>query len=143
LATGITRLVEENAELIVEKHTVSNITIKEHEETAAVEATVRTEAATAPIWINRFALRRRQLLIAVAALLVVVALAAIWLVMRSKSAPSRLAIRSIAVLPLKPLSAEAKDEYLGPSLADALVTRLSGLRQIAVRPSSATLKYDQ
>lgn len=142
-ATGITRLVDEDAELIVEKHTVSNITIKEHEESAAVETTANRESAVASVPARSPGLSRRRLLVSIVALLVVAALATTWLVMRSKSAASRLTLRSIAVLPLKPLSAEAKDDYLGPSLADALVTRLSSLRQIAVRPSSATLKYDQ
>ena len=50
--------------------------------------------------------------------------------------------RSLAVLPLRQLGAVApEDEYLGQGLADALITRLSNVRQVAVRPTSAVLKY--
>ena len=46
----------------------------------------------------------------------------------------------IAVLPLKCLSNTA-DEFLGLGLADALITRLSSLKQIKVRPTSSVLRY--
>jgi DNA-binding winged helix-turn-helix (wHTH) protein/tetratricopeptide (TPR) repeat protein len=49
--------------------------------------------------------------------------------------------RSLAVLPFKVLSADA-DEFVGAGMADAIITRLGSLRQIAVRPTGAVLKYD-
>jgi serine/threonine protein kinase len=51
------------------------------------------------------------------------------------------AIRSVAVLPFKPMSQEASDEYLAQGVADSLITRLSNVRGIMVRPTSAVLKY--
>jgi TolB-like protein/Tfp pilus assembly protein PilF len=48
---------------------------------------------------------------------------------------------SIAVLPFKPLGRDESDEYLGLGMADALITRLSNIRQINVRPTSAVFKY--
>ncbi|MBC7911994.1 MAG: winged helix-turn-helix domain-containing protein [Pyrinomonadaceae bacterium] len=48
---------------------------------------------------------------------------------------------SMAVLPFTTLGAEAGDGYLGLGLTDALITRLSNIRQIIVRPTSAILKY--
>ena len=51
---------------------------------------------------------------------------------------------SIAVLPFKVLSAPVEntgDEYLGVGLADALITRLSNVRQLIVRPTSSVLRY--
>ena len=50
-------------------------------------------------------------------------------------------IRSIAVLPFKPLAAGDSDDYLGLGVADALITRLSKLRRIRVRPTSAIARY--
>jgi DNA-binding winged helix-turn-helix (wHTH) protein/tetratricopeptide (TPR) repeat protein len=47
----------------------------------------------------------------------------------------------IAVLPLKRLSSMPTDEFLGLGFADALITRLSNLKQIKVRPTSSVLKY--
>ena len=46
-------------------------------------------------------------------------------------------VRSIAVLPFKTLGLESSEEYLGLGLADALITRLSNVKQVIVRPTSA------
>lgn len=51
------------------------------------------------------------------------------------------AVRSIAVLPFRTIDLESNDEYLGLAMADALITRLSGLDQIIVRPTSAVTDY--
>jgi DNA-binding winged helix-turn-helix (wHTH) protein/tetratricopeptide (TPR) repeat protein len=45
--------------------------------------------------------------------------------------------QSIAVLPFELLGAVPQDEYLGLGIADALITRLSNLKQVKVRPTSA------
>ncbi|PWT87603.1 MAG: hypothetical protein C5B55_14510 [Blastocatellia bacterium] len=50
-------------------------------------------------------------------------------------------IRSIAVLPFKPLLADARDESLEMGMADTLIARLSNIREINVRPISAVRKY--
>jgi Tol biopolymer transport system component/serine/threonine protein kinase/tetratricopeptide (TPR) repeat protein len=50
--------------------------------------------------------------------------------------------RAIAVLPFKMLRLEEKtDEYLGIGMADAIITKLSNVRRIIVRPTSSVLKY--
>ena len=56
---------------------------------------------------------------------------------RGEGAP----VRSIAVLPFKYLGGEGGDEYLGLGIADAIITRLSNLRQIVVRPTASVSKY--
>jgi TolB-like protein/Flp pilus assembly protein TadD len=50
-------------------------------------------------------------------------------------------IRSIAVLPFRPLSHEGQDQYLELGIADALITRLSNISQVVVRPTSSVRKY--
>jgi DNA-binding winged helix-turn-helix (wHTH) protein len=50
-------------------------------------------------------------------------------------------IKSIAVLPFKVFGNEASDKHLELGLADALITKLSNIRQIVVRPTSSLLKY--
>ena len=50
-------------------------------------------------------------------------------------------IKSIAVLPFKPLTAENRDEALELGMADTLITNLSNIRQMTVRPLSAVRKY--
>lgn len=51
------------------------------------------------------------------------------------------ALQSLAVLPFRPLGANAEDAYLGLGMADALITRLSNIRRIRVRPTSAVAQY--
>src|SRR5215211_6036937 len=51
---------------------------------------------------------------------------------------------SIAVLPFRVLSPPGEntgDEYLGIGLADALITRLSNVQRLVVRPTSSVLRY--
>lgn len=48
---------------------------------------------------------------------------------------------SCAVLPFKSLSSNGDDQYLGLGMTDALITRLSNIHQIVVRPTSAVRKY--
>ncbi|MGI9064863.1 MAG: winged helix-turn-helix domain-containing tetratricopeptide repeat protein [Pyrinomonadaceae bacterium] len=50
-------------------------------------------------------------------------------------------IRSIAVLPFKPLAAQTRNEALELGLADSLITKLGMIKQLTVRPTSAVLKY--
>ena len=47
----------------------------------------------------------------------------------------------IAVLPFKCLGTNSADEFLGLGLADALITRLSNLKKIRIRPTSSVLRY--
>jgi DNA-binding winged helix-turn-helix (wHTH) protein len=50
-------------------------------------------------------------------------------------------IASIAVLPFQPLARNNRDESLEMGMADTLITRLSGIRDLVVRPMSAVRKY--
>lgn len=52
-------------------------------------------------------------------------------------------VGSIAVLPFKNLAGDEddNDRFLGPGLADALIMRLSSIRHVKVRPTSAVLQY--
>jgi DNA-binding winged helix-turn-helix (wHTH) protein/tetratricopeptide (TPR) repeat protein len=56
-------------------------------------------------------------------------------------APTAAPRPSIAVLPFRDLSPGAGDEYLGVGTSVALISRLSRLSGIVVRPTSAILKY--
>ena len=51
--------------------------------------------------------------------------------------------KTLAVLPFKPLVGNARDPYLEMGIADSLITRLSNVRQLVVRPTSAVQKFTQ
>ena len=48
---------------------------------------------------------------------------------------------SLAVLPFKTIGNKEENAYLGLGMADALITKLSNLKQLRVRPTSAVMKY--
>lgn len=49
--------------------------------------------------------------------------------------------RTLAILPFQNLRRDAADDFLGFSLADAIITKLDYVRSLTVRPSSAVEKY--
>jgi serine/threonine-protein kinase len=84
--------------------------------------------------------RFNAIVVAAALLTLIVILAYLWFA-RTKPVATATGIKSIAVLPFKPLVVERPDESLEMGIADTLITKLSGLRQITVRPISAVRKY--
>ena len=51
-------------------------------------------------------------------------------------------IKSVAVLPFKPLAAESRNEALELGMADSLISKLGGGEAITVRPLSAIRRYN-
>lgn len=58
----------------------------------------------------------------------------------SRSTPVTKNAPSIAVLPFHPIG-DDQDRYLGVAMADALISRLSNIRGVLVRPTSAVRKF--
>jgi DNA-binding winged helix-turn-helix (wHTH) protein/TolB-like protein len=72
----------------------------------------------------------------------IVATVSVWLLLRETPAENRSAgVRTVAVLPFRPLNSESRDESLEMGMAETLITRLSSLKHIVVRPFSAVRKY--
>jgi DNA-binding winged helix-turn-helix (wHTH) protein/TolB-like protein len=70
-----------------------------------------------------------------------VALSYLWIASRPNQPDTAAATRTIAVLPFKSIGAEGDNEYVELGMADALITTLSNLRGIIVRPTSSVSKY--
>jgi serine/threonine-protein kinase len=87
--------------------------------------------------------RRTKFLIVTAACLVALVLAALFILRKEKPTPPQpqTAVKSIAVLPLKPLNAENRDPVYELGIADSLILKLSSVKELIVRPLSATRKY--
>ena len=88
---------------------------------------------------------RRPRTVIAAALVISVGLAAVtYRVARranGATASSNSQIKTIAILPFKPLAAGETDDYLGVGMADALISKLSSIKQITVRPTSSIVRY--
>ncbi len=108
-------------------------------EPASVEA-AKSSASNIFPWGDWRAGRR---VFVVSALLIALAVSCsyFWISSKTKQTQTGLVVRSIAVLPFKPLVASARDEILELGMADTLITKLGNLRQLIVRPTSAVRKY--
>ncbi|MCA1636119.1 MAG: winged helix-turn-helix domain-containing protein [Acidobacteria bacterium] len=86
----------------------------------------------------------RRVVIASTCLLLGVSAVAVYLSRATLSTPTATniaPIRSIAVLPFKPLVAAERDESLEMGMADTLIAKLSRVNQLAVRPTNAVRQY--
>ena len=64
----------------------------------------------------------------------------VWL-RRESTTVANAPLRSIAVLPFKPLVATEMNETLEMGMAETLITQLSSINQVTVRPMSAVRSY--
>jgi serine/threonine-protein kinase len=87
-------------------------------------------------------LPRSLLIVALAA---VVLLFTVWAVFRWQGAaepsPTLAAGMTVAVLPFLPLVADHREPVMEMGMADTLITRLSGVRQLIVRPMTSVRQY--
>ena len=104
----------------------------------------RAQEVVASSTANGSQTHRRSLLtpFLIAGLLVsVAAIIAGYFLLRQRESTGSNSIKSIAVLPFKPLIADRRDEALEMGIADTLIFKLSGVRGIEVRPIGAVRKY--
>jgi DNA-binding winged helix-turn-helix (wHTH) protein/TolB-like protein len=133
----VREVVEEVPALMVEKQTLARMVIEEE---------IRWGRKSRSASESRLRLSSRQRLLAaiVAAAAVVVAIGAFafrpWGANPASAATQN--IRSVAVLPFKTIEAEREDSHKGLGLADILITRLSNIRELSVRPTSAVIGFE-
>jgi eukaryotic-like serine/threonine-protein kinase len=78
----------------------------------------------------------------VGGLVLVAAVALVTLYRREPPASSvTQAVQSVAILPLRVIGGTSDEAHLGVGIADAIITRLAGVRHIALRPTAAVLSY--
>jgi DNA-binding winged helix-turn-helix (wHTH) protein/TolB-like protein/Tfp pilus assembly protein PilF len=138
---------DESVDLVMEEHTRSRIISDEKEETDTQDA---SEPGVDEVLMTRRGSDRRanwrpsSISFVIPLILLGVALIASYFWISNKTNRTEgLKVRSIAVLPFKPLGPDDTDEYLGVGMADALITQLSNIKQIVVRPTSFVLKYSR
>jgi DNA-binding winged helix-turn-helix (wHTH) protein/TolB-like protein/Tfp pilus assembly protein PilF len=96
----------------------------------------------APLAPARTSARIQRTILAVA-LLLVVAVASGYFVFHGRVIPSQVQKHPhrLAVLPFQNLRTNTESDFLGFSLADAVITKLGYVRELSVRPSYAVQKY--
>ena len=141
-AAEVEEFDDENQGLIVGRYTKSTLSV--HDRGASSDKVSRSLSAPR-ISSNSSRLIFRSLIVLGVFTLLALGL---WRLLSNKSEDQKRlesqsfqkAYNSLAVLPFRHLGAEG-DEYLGLGIADSLITRLSNLLEIKVRPTSAVLKY--
>ncbi len=143
---SVRQLHNDGAALILEKHTRSRIITEEEELTdgqGEAEQSLRRHLLSASgAGVQPSRLRPIAILLVSLVLLVAVAALLYSLTGKTKQVGAGTPIRSIAVLPFKPLVADTRDESLEMGMADTLITKLAGIREITVRPIGAVRKYN-
>jgi serine/threonine-protein kinase len=90
---------------------------------------------------------RRRVAAGAAGVIALIAAAALTFAMIGKlnpghPAPAEPAKISIAVLPFRTMSVSEPMRFLGVGIPDAIITRLAGVRQLVIRPTSAILRFE-
>jgi DNA-binding winged helix-turn-helix (wHTH) protein/tetratricopeptide (TPR) repeat protein len=143
---SVNEVCDAGDELILERQTRSRIVmereeeIRLQEETEAVNQKAIEVSGPKP---SQTGWRLSPKLLAIGLVVIGLAIAFSTLLIPSKPKPevTDQELRVIAVLPFKPMGEEGSEEYLRLGMADALITKLSNVRQIIVRPTSAVIKY--
>ena len=117
-------------ELVIESHRIERTIITDQSEEVQAEDLKLVSAA-------RPKYRAIGLGLAAVALLLVLG----FTFYRYLAPASKPPVRSIAVLPFKPLVPDSRNESLELGMADTLIAKLSNLREVTVRPITAVRKY--
>jgi DNA-binding winged helix-turn-helix (wHTH) protein/TolB-like protein/Flp pilus assembly protein TadD len=144
----VSEVRDDAAELVLQEHSLARMIVEESEtDDHAVDGKLFTQAEAPAAFPEASTQGKKQLSLPVwagAAVGVLVLLAAGYLLWTRHFRPitaSTNQIRSLAVFPFRPLSAESHDETFELGMADALITKLSNVKQVIVRPTSSVLKY--
>ena len=130
---SVCELEAESPAPVLAEHKQTQVIVEEEQEQSS-----RAKAVSG-FW-ARTALRQRIVVVAMAAMALTTAII-YFLISKESKTTAAPTIKSIAVLPFKPLELDGSDEGLGFGMADTLITRLSNIKQFVVRPTSAVRKY--
>ncbi len=147
-AAQVTKVLADRTDLVVHERTRSRIVIEEHEIGDEAQPAIDVGIAAhpvaalpaAPVKYSFWQRRRVQ----VALLTSVVAVATVgYFIYSARTAKSRLpgGTRTLAILPFRNLKDDRDTDFLGISLADAIITKLDYVSTVIVRPSSYMEKY--
>ena len=138
---------DENPDIIVEEQISSRLVFERVDEPPgnAYRPATEAEGSSRDLGVGAKSKSKIRTRVLVALVVILVVAAAVIYFPRSLTKPvgAGAGIQSIAVLPFKPLSADGGEDYLGLGIADTLITKLSGVSQLVVRPTSAVSKYTQ
>lgn len=133
--TAVKLAAEQETAMVVETETRARIVTQHEAESNLRAAVAQTRPAGQP---------RRMALLIGGTLLLGLAVTLVYFSMSERKATRSIAgVRSIAVLPFQPMGGQESDESLELGMADALITKLTNIKQVVVRPTNSVLKYNK
>jgi DNA-binding winged helix-turn-helix (wHTH) protein/TolB-like protein/Tfp pilus assembly protein PilF len=129
-------------ELIVARHTRAEVTMVEEKEDE-IEA-LGNQLPAGPLALpapRRFVFVEKALASILLALVLCLAAAGFHFWRRKSVGISPPTPHSLAVLPFQPLGGGTDDDHLGLGVADAVITKLSNIRELPVRPTDVVIRY--
>lgn len=143
--------VDDSAQLVFEQSSVSQ-TVEIYREYATGEDRARaahsldamaSEQGSLPSTVRPLPVWKSKRAAAVLAIAVIVVAVVLSLILANRTHPlDKLKIKSIAVLPFKRLDSADDSERLGMGMADTLITRLSNIRELSIRPTRDVMRYE-
>ena len=140
---------EDTDELVIEEHSRSRVVIDEHQtdapainQSSAITTLVPTLHGQGRTW--KAAFLRAGLFVSFVVIGTALAIAGFSFLTGGRTGKNAIASsqpRSIAVLPFRSLAANTSEEFLGLGMTDALVAKLSNVKELKVRPTSAVRKF--
>ena len=135
----VREIQKENTEVRLEHHTESRIVIDEEERQGyqPYEAPHPTAIPSG----RRLLKGDLRFTILVLLSISIIAGFLFWTATARWGTNSNTAVRSVAVLPFRPLGGGDNNDLLGVGMADAIIGRFSGLKELSVIPTSSIFKY--
>jgi len=136
-------LDSEEEEVVIERHSMSRRAIETERAAGVNENVLSKNFAAQEVTRNPRTMGRPTLLFA-GLVMLAISVGVFLVLKRTKSSDttaSAAPIKSIAVLPFKPLVAGSRDESLELGMAETLIMRLSSLPEIKVPPTNAVRRY--
>lgn len=142
---SVREIRDENSDLVIERHTIARVVTEEELINDQSELESKQDPHALLTAGEKQANRKRLWTLGIAAVLLVALSLGFAYAWRSRNSPeqnARATPRSLAVLPFKPIGDADDNQYLGLGMADALITKLSNIKELNIRPTSAVRKYD-
>jgi len=134
--------VSENEELLVSRHTRAEMVVveeRDEEAEAGCIAPRESRALTAP----RKPFFKSWTFVGISAgFICLLVLGVVYLRRSGDTGADSTSPGSLAVLPFQPLDRSADDDHLGLGVADAVITKLSNIRELPVRPTDVVVRYN-
>jgi TolB-like protein/DNA-binding winged helix-turn-helix (wHTH) protein/Flp pilus assembly protein TadD len=132
-----------SGEIVIERQALTQTLIEDVSDEAESETQRREETKTKRKFLINSSSLFHPFALSIIAVLLVALLGgfAYWRYNRT-NAGNVSGIKSIAVLPFKTIDSNKENSYHGLGLADILITRLSNIKEINVRPTSAVTAYE-